>query len=430
MNSEFEKSESSQQQALSVSQITQLIKRQLAGLQNIWVAGEVSNLTQPQSGHAYFTLKDEYAQIRAVIWRTTAMRMRFELKNGMEIICRANLDVYGPRGTYQLSVQQAEPQGIGALQLAFKQLHAKLAAKGYFDAEHKKTLPRFPQQIAFVTSPSGAAVRDFLQVLRRRWNQTHLIIIPARVQGDGAADEIARGIRMANRMSPRPDLLVVGRGGGSMEDLWAFNEEPVIRAIFESAIPVISSVGHEIDVTLADLVADLRALTPSEAAERAVPDQNEIRVALQSCQDRMRRLLVAHLESARQQLSMLARSRVLQSPELIVQDRFRRFDDLQIRLQNAIELQLERTKRRLESSAEKLQAISPLTVLARGYSITSKSGASQPLISATQICVGELIETRLAAGSVTSRVESVGQGVTGEGVSESRVPGKENVRKS
>ena len=257
-------------QPLTVSQLTLRIKQTLeAEFASVWVSGELSDVSRPQSGHVYLTLKDENAQVRGVIWRSVASRLAFDLQDGQQVVCRGDIDIYPPRGVYQLIIRQVEPLGVGALQLALRKLHQRLAAEGLFDPGRKRPLPRFPRRIAFVTSPTGAAVRDFLEVLRRRWRGASVLIIPAKVQGEGAAQDLVRGIRLANSLAEPPDVLVVGRGGGSLEDLWCFNEEPVVRAIHASRIPVVSAVGHEIDVTLSDLVADVRALTPSEAAALA-----------------------------------------------------------------------------------------------------------------------------------------------------------------
>src|SRR5262245_7181914 len=273
---------------LSVSELTGQIKGVLEEcFPVVWVSGEISNLSRPQSGHFYLTLKDDGAQIRAVMWRTAARAARFELHDGLEVICQGYLDVYPPRGGYQLVIQRMEPKGLGALERALRLLRERLAAEGLFDPARKRPLPRFPRRIALVTSPTGAAIRDFLEVLRRRWSAVHVLIVPVRVQGDGAAQEIAAGIELVNRLADPIDVVGVGRGGGSMKDLWAFNEEIVVRAIFASRIPVVSAVGHEIDVTLADLVADVRALTPSEAAERVVPAADEVRQLLRRQEQRL-----------------------------------------------------------------------------------------------------------------------------------------------
>ena len=273
------------QQTLTVAQLTAQIKNTLEGeFPSVWVVGEISNYSRPQSGHSYFTLKDDQAQIRAVMWRSAAAKLKFEVADGLDVVCHGHIDVYAPRGSYQLVIDELQPKGVGALELALRKLREKLAAEGLFDAARKRKLPAFPRRVAFVTSPTGAAIHDFLQVLRRRWRGVDVLVIPARVQGEGAAQEIVDGIRLANRVSPRPDVLIVGRGGGSLEDLWSFNEEPVVRAIAASKIPTVSAVGHEIDVTLADLAADVRALTPSEAAERIVPAAEEISARVRAYQ--------------------------------------------------------------------------------------------------------------------------------------------------
>ena len=269
--------ESTEQQPLSVSQLTAQVKDLLEGsFPSVWVEGEISNLSRPQSGHCYLSIKDERAQLRAVLWRGTAERLPVKLVDGMEVICQGGLDVYAPRGSYQLVIRKVLPKGEGGLQKALRRLRDKLSAEGLFDKSQKKPLPRFPRRIAVVTSPTGAAIHDFLQVLQRRWRHADVLLVPVRVQGSDAAAEIATAIEQVNLLREPVDVIVVGRGGGSLEDLWAFNEEPLVRAIYASKIPVISAVGHEIDVTLADLVADIRALTPSEAAELVVPDEGEI----------------------------------------------------------------------------------------------------------------------------------------------------------
>src|SRR5438874_4088156 len=314
---------------LSVSQLSQLIEGTLeSAFQSVWVSGEVSEVSRPHSGHVYFTLRDETAQLKAVIWRSVASRLRFQLEDGQQVICHGDLDVYPPRGTYQLVVRQVEPAGLGALQLAFKQLQERLAAEGLFDPARKRPLPMFPRRVGFVTSPSGAAIQDFLQVAARRFHGVEILVIPARVQGEGACEEIVRGIRLANQLRPPLDVLVVGRGGGSLEDLWCFNEEAVVRAIHASSIPVVSAVGHEIDVTLADLVADVRALTPSEAAERVIPSADELTSRLAVFRRRIVSMLRSRATAARRHVDQLARSRLLRNPRLLIYDRARRLDEL------------------------------------------------------------------------------------------------------
>src|SRR6516165_8133824 len=276
----------------------------------IWVAGEVVNLKRATSGHIYLSLKDAHAQVRAVLWRSTANRLRFQVRDGLEIIARGNLSVYAPRGDHQFVIEEVHPKGLGAQDLALKQLKEKLAQLGYFAPERKRSLPRFPRHIALVTSASGAAIRDILEILGRRWPAAQVWACPVRVQGLGAAEDIAAAIRRVNRLA-EIEVLILGRGGGSSEDLAAFNREAVAQAIFTSRVPVVSAVGHEIDVTIADLVADKRALTPSEAAELVTPDGGQILGALQSCHGRMRDLLLSRFQTLRGRLQDLMARRTL-----------------------------------------------------------------------------------------------------------------------
>jgi exodeoxyribonuclease VII large subunit len=399
---------STAQQALSVSQLTAQIKDLVeGGFPSVWVAGEVSNYSRPQSGHVYFTLKDDQAQIRAVMWRGPVTRVKFELADGLEVICHGHLDVYALRGSYQLVVDELQPKGVGALELALRKLREKLAAEGLFDPARKRPLPTFPRRLAFVTSPTGAAVRDFLEVLRRRWRGVDVLIIPARVQGDGAAQEIVAGIRAANRLVPPPDVLIVGRGGGSLEDLWAFNEEPVVRAIAASRVPTISAVGHEIDVTLADLAADVRALTPSEAAERVVPAAEEVAARMLGYRDRLLSAVRRRLILARSRIDALASQRIFRRPTDLVHDRSRRLDELALRATSAMQRLLRDRHGRLATLLGKVDSLSPLAVLQRGYSITQDARSGAVVRSADDVKVGQTLVTRLARGQVISRVESV-----------------------
>jgi len=402
---------SSSQQTLTVSQLTVQIKNQLeGGFPSVWVAGEISNFSRPQSGHSYFTLKDDQAQIRAVMWRGTATRIKFDLADGLDVICHGHLDVYAPRGSYQLVVDQLQPQGVGALELALRKLREKLAAEGLFEPVRKRPLPAFPRRLAFVTSPTGAAIRDFLEVLRRRWRGVDVLIIPARVQGDGAAQEIVAGIRMANRLSPPLDVLVVGRGGGSLEDLWAFNEESVVRAIAASRIPTISAVGHEIDVTLSDLVADVRALTPSEAAERVVPSAEEIIIRLRLYHGRMRAAAMRRTLLLRTRLKAIANQRPFRRPFDMVHDRNRRLDELAHHATGAVRRLYRDRQSRLAMTAGKIESLSPLAVLGRGYSITQDARSGAVVHSAAGLQVGQAIKTRFAEGEAQSTVESITNG--------------------
>jgi exodeoxyribonuclease VII large subunit len=393
---------------LSVSQFTAQLKSVVESeFSSIWVAGEISNFSRPQSGHCYFTLKDDGAQLRAVIWRTAASRLKFDLHDGLEVVCRGTLDVYPPRGSYQMVVSEIEPRGIGALELALRKLREKFAAEGLFDADRKRPLPAFPRRIGFVTSPTGAAVHDFLQVLKRRWRGVEVFIIPARVQGTGAAEEIAAGIRLANRMRPALDVLVVGRGGGSLEDLWSFNEEPVVRAIAASKIPTVSAVGHEIDVTLADLVADVRALTPTEAAERVVPSAADISEMVRHLNERLQRTVGMQLASLRQRLDAIFSRPALARPLEFIHNQSRLVDELGVRLHSAMKLSVRDQEQRLVALSGKLDSLSPLAVLGRGYSLTQDLKSGKLITSVKQLKHGGEIRTRLAEGSVVSTVGKI-----------------------
>jgi len=396
------------QQTLTVSQLTAQIKTALeGGFPNLWVTGEISNYSRPQSGHSYFTLKDDQAQIRAVMWRGTASRMKFDLADGLDVICRGHIDVYAPRGSYQLVVDELQPKGVGALELALRKLKEKLAAEGLFDAARKRKLPMFPRRVAFVTSPTGAAIHDFLQVLQRRWRGVDVLVIPARVQGDGAAAEIAAGIRLAHRIVPRPDVLVVGRGGGSLEDLWSFNEEPVVRAIAASKIPTVSAVGHEIDVTLCDLAADVRALTPSEAAERIVPAAVEIGARVRAYEQRLRHAVHRRVSLLRARLDGLAAQRPFRRPFDLVHDRARQLDELAMHGDRLLRHLLQERESRLARLAGKVESLSPLAVLARGYTITQDAKSGRAIRGCGEVRAGQEIITRFVRGEVLSKVERV-----------------------
>lgn len=392
----------------SVYDLTARIKDSLeSGFRSVWVGGEISNFSRPQSGHCYFTLNDDRAQIRAVVWRTAASRLKFDLHDGLEVICQGDLEVYAPRGTYQLVARQIEPRGIGALELALRKLKARLEAEGLFDPRRKRPLPKFPRRVAFVTSPTGAAIRDFLEVLRRRWKGVDVLVVPTRVQGEGAAREIAAAIELVNRLSDSVDCLVVGRGGGSLEDLWAFNEEPVVRAIYASRIPVVSAVGHEIDITLADLVADVRALTPSEAAELVVPAAEEIMAALGGQQKRLLLALRRRAATVRARLDWLAARRAFRRPFDRLHDAARRLDELSGRSERALRMRLSAARRTLDAFAAHLDSLSPLQVLGRGYSLTQRLSDGQLVRDAGALTTGEQLVTRFARGQAISRVERI-----------------------
>jgi exodeoxyribonuclease VII large subunit len=396
------------QQTLTVTQLTAQIKGSLEGaFPNVWVTGEISNFSRPQSGHAYFTLKDDQAQIRAVMWRSAAARLKLEMTDGLDVICRGHLDVYAPRGSYQLVVDELQPKGMGALELALRKLREKLSAEGLFDPARKRALPTFPRRVAFVTSPTGAAVHDFLQVLRRRWRGVEVLIIPTRVQGDGAAQEISNGIRLANRIKPPLDVLVVGRGGGSLEDLWSFNDEVVVRAIAASRIPTVSAVGHEIDVTLSDLAADVRALTPSEAAERIAPAADEIRARVRAYQQRLRHAAQRRVAWLRARFDGVATQRPFRRPFDLVHERSRRLDELEVHGQRSMHRIIHDRESRLARLAGKIESLSPLAVLARGYTITQNTANQTVVREASQLKAGQSILTRFARGQVVSTVERI-----------------------
>ena len=358
---------------LSVFELTRQLKDCLEGnFPLVAVRGEVSSSMQARSGHVYFTLKDEQAQLRVVMWKRVAQRMKFEVTDGIEVVAFGPIELYPARGTYQLVVEELIPEGVGALELAFRQLHEKLAAEGLFDPDFKKPLPRYPRRIALITSPTGAAIRDMLQVITRRWRVADVVILPVPVQGDAAGPAIAGALNDVPQLAD-VDVVVVGRGGGSLEDLWAFNEEVVARAIAACPLPVVSAVGHEIDVTIADLVADRRALTPSESGELIVPDGTELKERLSHLAQRLTGSLQERATIARSQLELLESRRVLTRPF----DRVRHFeeqlDDWQQRLQRAMRRRHQQSADEISRMAASLNALSPLNVLERGYSITQRT---------------------------------------------------------
>jgi exodeoxyribonuclease VII large subunit len=389
----------------SVSEVTAEVKGLLEeGFASVWVCGEVSNLARPGSGHVYLVLKDGQAQLRAVIWRGIALRLRFDPRDGLEVVVRGRMTVYPPRGDYQLVIEELHPRGVGARELALRQLCERLFGLGYFDPARKRPLPRFPRRVALVTSPTGAAVRDMLEILGRRWRATEVWVCPVRVQGDGAAEEVAAAIRRANRVGG-VDVLVVGRGGGSTEDLWAFNEEIVAHAIYESRIPVVSAVGHEIDVTVADRVADRRALTPSEAAELVVPSRDELAEWLREQEQRLRGLLLTQLRQARRRWQELAERPAFRLPLERLRERERRLDELGERLGRAVRQRLAVARQKIEAAAGRLETLSPLNVLSRGYSLT-RTEAGEVVRRPEQVRAGDRLITTVQHGQIASRVEA------------------------
>jgi exodeoxyribonuclease VII large subunit len=433
-----------------VSELTREIKDLLeVRFTDLWIEGEISNLRIPPSGHTYFTLKDDYSQIRAVLFRTEAKALRFAPRDGLHVICRGRVSLYEKKGEYQLILESMEPKGLGALQLAFLQLKEKLEKEGLFDRAHKKPLPMLPQKIGIVTSPTGAVIRDMLNVIDRRFENVHILLYPVRVQGEGASLEIAEAIAYFNDQTD-VDVIIVGRGGGSLEDLWPFNEEPVARAIYASRIPIISAVGHETDYTISDFVADVRAPTPSAAAELVVRDKKEIQQSLQSLQTRLEHQMSQILSEARTHLSHL--KKLLGDPKRRIEDGLLRTDELlsrisllvawilrrnregyshletklnhrhpgdrieaarrmvlqsQKQMEQSIRHSLELQRQRLGSLTGKLDSLSPLGILKRGYSITRRLPSMEILRTTARVREGEKVEVTLHEGALRCGVEKV-----------------------
>ncbi len=396
------------QQVLSISQINEYIRRLMdtdALLGAVAVKGEISNYKVYPSGHHYFTLKDEGAALKCVMFRNSAVRLKFRPENGMQVIAMGKISVYPRDGAYQLYCTAMALDGVGDLYAAFEQLKTKLAQQGLFDQSHKKPLPRYPGTIGIITSSAGAAVHDMLRILKKRYPLTQVRLLPVRVQGAEAPGEIASAIAYANHFC-LADVLIVGRGGGSIEDLWAFNDERVARAIYASQIPVISAVGHEPDVTISDFVADLRAATPSNAAELAVPDQDSLRQVLDGFTDAMSTALQRQLKSARRQLEILRASPSLQSPDVYIDQRRKSLELLRSRLLSAGQLVLNRNRQRFLTCTAKLDAMSPLKVLTRGYAMTQKTDESV-VRSVKQLRTGERVTVRLSDGAFSAAVTEI-----------------------
>lgn len=393
---------------LSVTQINEYIRSQMDAdprLTNVVIRGEISNYKLYPSGHHYFTLKDEGAALRCVMFKGNAQKLRFRPENGMKILAMGKISVFPRDGAYQLYCSAMAMDGIGDLHAAFEQLKTKLNAQGLFDPAHKKPIPRYPGVIGIVTSAAGAALHDMLRILRHRYPLTRVVLLPVRVQGVEAPGEIAAAIGYANRHC-LADLLIVGRGGGSIEDLWAFNDERVAYAIYESRIPVISAVGHEPDVTISDYVADLRAATPSNAAELAVPDQDGLRQTLDAMTASMATCVTRQLKAARIHLNALSASPGLQSPLGYLQQRRKNLQMLRDRLSAAQTHQIALKKQRFIGYTSKLDALSPLKVLTRGYALTQQEDGTV-IRSVRQVCVNDRIRVTLGDGNITTKVIEV-----------------------
>ena len=393
----------------AVSELNQLVKAILDGapeLENVCVRGEISNYKfYPSSGHHYFSLKDENGAIRCVFFKAQALRLRFQPRNGMKVLAVGRVGVFPRDGTYQLYCAALQPDGVGDLHVAFEQLKEKLWREGLFAPEHKKPLPAYPETVGIVTSPVGAAVHDMIRILRRRYPLAKVLVLPVRVQGPEAPPAIARAIRYACQHRAA-DVLIVGRGGGSAEDLWAFNDEQVARAIYDAEIPVISAVGHEPDVTIADFVADARAATPTHGAEMAVPDRAELLDRLQGMALHMGRAQGGRLELLRRRLENLAAKRVMRDPMAFVQDKRMLLDHVQRELYHAGEARLAGPGRKLSAMAASLDAMSPLRVLGRGYAMVADA-QGRVLRRAGDASLGGQVSNRLADGTLYCRVERI-----------------------
>jgi exodeoxyribonuclease VII large subunit len=394
--------------ALTVSQVTQQVKAIIENdliLQDIWVKGELSNAKIHSSGHFYFTVKDSRSQLKGVMWASNVRRMRFRPQDGISVLIRGQITVYEPGGVYQIYATEIEPAGVGALHLEFEALKKRLAAEGLFDEALKRPLPAFPRRIGLVTAPGGAALRDMITVAQRRHPGVRLLLAPALVQGVEAPASLIGALNALSR-APEVDVIIIGRGGGSMEDLWAFNDEGLARAIRACPVPVVSAVGHETDWTIADFVADRRAATPSAAAEIVVPARAELLGQLQSLATRLSVAVRRQVERKRERLERAANRPVLLRPEGRLQQDRQRLDQLQERLEAAFRKGLERRSLRLGSLAGRLDALSPLAVLGRGYAIAFDK-AGRPVRQAARMQPGDLLRVRVAEGALACRVEAV-----------------------
>lgn len=393
------------QTVLSITQLNEYIRGKMDTdplLNQVAVRGEISNYKLYPSGHHYFTLKDEASALRCVLFKGNAARLRFRPENGMKILAMGRVSVFPRDGAYQLYCTALAMDGVGDLYAAFEQMKKKLEAQGLFDPSHKKPIPRYPGTIGIVTSSAGAAIHDMLRILGKRFPLTRVRLFPVRVQGAGASQEIAAAIRYANYYH-LADVLIVGRGGGSMEDLWAFNEEPVAYAIYESEIPVISAVGHEPDVTISDFVADLRAATPSNAAELAVPDQDGLRQSLDQMTSAIAGNLSRQLKAARQHLNALACASVLQDPGAYIAQQRKNMEFLKNRLAAAQNQSVAQKQQRYIAAVSKLDAMSPLKVLTRGYSVT-QTESGEIVRSAGQVKAGDRVRIQVSDGSMTAEI--------------------------
>jgi exodeoxyribonuclease VII large subunit len=391
----------------TVTEITREIKGLLEdSFPALWIEGEISNYTLHSSGHRYFSLKDENAQIRCTLWRFRGEWLGFEPEDGMQVIALGNISVYQRSGQYQLDVIELIPAGLGKLEIAFQKLKEKLFKEGLFAEEHKKPIPEFPESIGLVTSPTGAAIRDMTKIIQKRFPGVSMIVNPVRVQGKGAAEEIARAIGELNRFA-KIDVMIVGRGGGSLEDLWAFNEEIVARAIYDSEIPIISAVGHQIDFTISDFVADLRAPTPSAAAQMVVRDKEELIRELRSNVQKLTSYQISLIEYSKQRLKAAQQSYGFKRPSDLVSQVSQRVDELTREFLERMKNYFEFQKNSLSLNNEKLEALSPLSVLKRGYSIARKLPKLKIIKDAGLLKKEDRLEVKFFKGKVKSKVEQI-----------------------
>lgn len=416
----------------SVHELTQAVKNQLeSAFPRVWVEGEISNLHRHHSGHIYFTLKDEKSQLKAVMFRGSASRMKFDLEDGMQVICRGRINVYEPRGEYQLLADLIEPKGKGALQMAFEQLKARLEKEGLFSPSHKKTLPLLPKIVGVVTSPRGAAIIDIIRTIERRFGRVHIIIYPVRVQGEGAAEEIVEGLEYLSKRTDI-DVIIVGRGGGSMEDLWAFNEEIVARAVFRCPIPVISAVGHEVDFTITDFVADIRASTPSAAAELVIESEQSFVDRIENLQTRLNHSMKYSVQEIKNNVLGLVHHQAFNNFKMRLLNMEQRVDDLDTRswdcvrslqhrmmegrsqadlylekLMSKMNTRLQGWKGMWEKYVVALESASPLAILKKGYAVCLKNGGLKPVRGIQDISEEDLVTVSFFQGEFHCRVQKV-----------------------
>lgn len=390
---------------VTVSQLNNYVKGlfdQIPVFKNVYVSGEISNFTNHmKSGHYYFSLKDEAAVVKAVMWRSQASRLKFMPENGMQVLAKARLSVYERDGIYQLYVDDMQPKGLGGLNLAFEQLKKKLAAEGLFDETRKKALPHYPERVGVITSPTGAAIRDITNILRRRYPIAEMLLEPVLVQGEEAPAQLCRALQKFNEESSC-DVIIIGRGGGSIEDLWAFNSEALAREIAASRIPVISAVGHETDFTIADFAADRRAPTPSAAAELAVPNMADVKTELDAKKKQLNAAFQGRLQSERIKLEQFKSKPCLQNMRYVIDEQRMRVASLGDKAQQLYSLSLQSQRAKWQSAVAKLEALSPLKVLSRGYSVVKKDGKT--VYSAAQVSEGDTVEIQFSEGSAAATI--------------------------